>query len=267
MKQALYVPPFGELSHPGVVADIAAEAEAHGWDGLFLWDHMIRPDSDPQEIADVWVMLAGCAVGTGRLRLGAMVTPINRRRPQKLAREIITLDLLSQGRLTCGFGVGVDSGGELSKFGEETDAKLRGDMLDEGIDVLDRLLHGREVQHDGSYFKAQNVAFLPRPVQLPRPPFWLAAASTARRPFRRAARYDGVFAINLSPEELGEMTAFVASERGERGLDDFDVAAVFIPGMDVDALAAAGTTWAMHSFLPGEPAKDVLAYTKAGPTP
>lgn len=265
MRHALYLPPFGELAHPGVVAEIASEAEAHGWDGVFVWDHIFRPPDESRDVADAWVTLAGMAAATERIRLGPMVTPVNRRRPQKLAREITSLDLLSGGRLTCGFGVGVDSGGELSRFGEETDPKIRGDMLDEGIDLVDRLLRGDEVNHDGVFYKVDSVTFGPRPAQDPRPPFWVAAASTARRPSRRAARYDGVFPINASPDDLADIAAFIADQRGDDGLDGFDIAVVYIPGLDLDPFVRHGATWAMHSFLPGEPAADVLDYTKAGP--
>src|SRR5665213_2157130 len=104
MQHALYLPPFGPLAEPRVLMQVAARAELAGWDGLFLWDHILRPDSEPQEIADVWIALAALAIASTTLRIGPMVTPPTRRRPQKLAREAITLDRLSNGRVTLGLG-------------------------------------------------------------------------------------------------------------------------------------------------------------------
>ena len=118
MRHALYLPPFGPLADPGALVELARAAEDRGWAGMFLWDHVLRPAPEPPELADATVCLAAMAVATTRLRLGPMVVPLVRRRPQKVAREIATLDLLSGGRITLGLGLGVDSGGELTRFGE-----------------------------------------------------------------------------------------------------------------------------------------------------
>lgn len=263
MRHALFLPPFGELADPSVLVDIAIAAEASGWDGLFLWDHVLRPASEPSAIADTWVALAALAAATSRIRLGPMVTPIVRRRPQKLARETVTIDHLSGGRLTLGLGLGVDSGRELSAFGEVVDAKARGAVLDEGADLLVRLWSGEVVHHAGPHFQADGVQFLPTPVQQPRIPVWFAARGDARRPVRRAARYDGLFPIEVDLDGFRRMLDVVVEERGD--LDGFDVSVLAHPGVDVPAFAAAGATWAMWSFLPGEPAADVLADAAAGP--
>src|SRR5579872_1414892 len=119
VRRALFVAPFGELSDPGVLARLAATAEASGWDAMFLWDHMWREESRVTEVGDAWISLAAMACATSTLRLGPMVVPLARRRPQKVARESVALDLLSGGRLTLGVGLGVNSAGELSRFGEE----------------------------------------------------------------------------------------------------------------------------------------------------
>jgi alkanesulfonate monooxygenase SsuD/methylene tetrahydromethanopterin reductase-like flavin-dependent oxidoreductase (luciferase family) len=143
VRHALYLPPFGPLADAGALAELAQAAEEGGWDGMFLWDHVLRPATDPPELADTTVCLAAMAVATERLRLGPMVTPLVRRRPQKVAREIATLDRLSGGRVTLGLGLGVDSGGELSRFGELTDRRVRGDLIDEGADLVAALLAQR----------------------------------------------------------------------------------------------------------------------------
>jgi len=264
MRHAVFLPPFGPLADPKVMLDLAVTAESTGWDGIFLWDHILRPAHEPQEIADVWVMLAAMATVTTSIRLGPMVTPVVRRRPQKLAREAVTVDHLSGGRLTIGLGLGVDTSGELSKFGEVVDAKTRGDILDEGAGLLVQLWSGEDVQHRGTHFVAEGVRLLPRPLQRPSIPLWLAARGEARRPVRRAARFDGLFPIEVDPDGLARMLDVVAAERGS--LDGFDVAIVAHPGADVPAMAERGATWAMWAFQPGDGPTDIAPFLERGPT-
>jgi len=157
--------------------DLAATAEESGWDGVFLWDHVLRPESN--EILDTWVALGVMAAATTKVRLGPMVTPVPRLRPIKLAREILTVDLMSDGRMTVGVGSGTDSGGELSRFDEIVDGRARGARLEEGLDVIARLLEGETLAHVGEHFRVDGVSLEPRPVQQPRPPIWCAARRTA----------------------------------------------------------------------------------------
>ncbi len=258
MKHALYLPPFGELADPRALVEVAQAAEAADWDGVFLWDHVLRPPGEPLKLADPWVALAAMAGRTDRIRLGPMVTPLVRRRPQKLARETATLDELSRGRLTIGLGLGVDAGRELGAFGELTDERQRGDLLDEGADLLACLLSGDEVDHRGRFFTADHVTFPPSPVQRPHPPIWLASRGRAQRPVRRAARYQGLFPIEVDLDRFSEIRELVERERG--GIDGFDLAVLAHPGVDLAGFASRGATWAMHSFLPGETPGEVLEY-------
>ncbi len=149
MRHAIYVPLFGALADPHAVADIAGAAEQSGWDGLFVWDHVLSLIDGRWEIADPWIVLAAAAVVTDRIRLGPMVTPLPRRRVLKLARETVTLDRLSRGRLILGLGTGGDVGREYSAFGEDADAQRLGRVLDEGIAVLTALWAGETVAHRG----------------------------------------------------------------------------------------------------------------------
>jgi alkanesulfonate monooxygenase SsuD/methylene tetrahydromethanopterin reductase-like flavin-dependent oxidoreductase (luciferase family) len=262
MKHAMFLAPFGDLADPRRVAEVARAAEEAGWDGLFLWDHVMRPPEETSDVADAWIAMAAAASVTERIRLGPMVTPIVRRRPIKLAREAISLDLLSDGRLTLGLGLGVDSGRELSAFGEETDPRTRGDMLDEGADLLRQMLGGERVDHRGTHYLADGVTIRPEPVQRPLP-IWMAARGGARRPVRRAARFDGLFPIEVDVDQFSAMLDIVAAERGD--LDGFEVSVVSHPGVDLAAFEARGATWAMHSWLPNEPFDDVMAGAQAGP--
>lgn len=252
MRHALFLPPFGPLADAAVLADIAADAEGAGWDGVFLWDH-VTYRAPVTDVADPWICMAAMAVATQRVRLGAMVTPLVRRRPQVVARQTVTLDRLSAGRLVLGVGLGLDSSGrELSAFREELDDRTRGAMLDEALDVVAALWSGEQFEHRGTYYDAIDVRFLPVPAQRPRIPVWVAGRWPNRAPLRRAARWDGVFPIDLdAPEQLRELVGVVTEERAAAGAPagaTFDVAVTVPPGSDATAWGEAGATWALHAF-------------------
>ena len=265
MRHALHLPHFARLSDPAVVVELARAADEAGWDGLFLWDHMVRPHEPHRiEAADPWILLAAIATVTERVRLGPMVTPLARRRPQKVARESVTLDRLSGGRLTLGVGLGVDSGGELARFGETADAKARASEYDEALAVLQALWSGEEVDHHGEHYQVDHVRFLPRPLQQPRIPLWGAAwGGGPLKPVRRAARFDGLFPVDTTLEQLAPMLEVVAAERGS--LDDYDVMVEAEPGADLDAFAAAGATWVMRELDDGRDPAETIADVAAGP--
>jgi alkanesulfonate monooxygenase SsuD/methylene tetrahydromethanopterin reductase-like flavin-dependent oxidoreductase (luciferase family) len=231
LRRAIFVAPFGQLAEPAVTVELAVRAEQRGWDGFFLWDHVAyRPPV--RELADPWVTMGAIAANTSRLVLGPLVTPIPRRRPHKLARETVTLDRLSGGRLVLGVGLGPDSTGEFEpeRFGEEGDPRARARLLDDGLQRLTAYWGGE---------------FEPRPVG--RIPVWVAAVWPNRRPLRRAARYDGVFPIELpDPAALRELVAYVREQRGDDG--PYDVVAEIAPGDDPEPWAEAGATWVITGF-------------------
>jgi len=261
MKHGLLLPPVGQLSDPSVLAEAAGAAERAGWDGVFVWDHVLRPAHEPQEIADPWIAMAAMAIATTRVRIGPMVTPITRRRPIKLARETITLDHLSDGRLTLGLGLGVDTSRELSGFGEVVDARRRGQRLEEGADLLCAMWSGEQVNFHGEHFVADGITVLPRPMQLPRIPMWFAARGDARRPVRRAARFDGLVPIEVDERGLTEMLAVLVEERGT--LDGFDIAVRPDGRREYEAFRELGATWAFRETSVGDP--DVMEIAAASP--
>jgi len=244
VRHGIFVAPFGPLADPFRLMDLARAVEESGWDGLFLWDHVLRPEAD--EIVDPWVAMGAMATVTERIRMGTMVTPMVRRRPIKLAREVLTLDLLTQGRVTLGLGLGVDSGGDLSRFDEIVEARARGAILDEGADVVAALLAGEIVDHHGEFFTCEGVALEPRPVQRPRPPIWCAARADAQRPARRAARFEGLFPIDVDAAQFARMLDTVATERGD--LEGFDVCVRAEADGSPPAYADGGATWVVRSF-------------------
>jgi alkanesulfonate monooxygenase SsuD/methylene tetrahydromethanopterin reductase-like flavin-dependent oxidoreductase (luciferase family) len=244
MRRGVFLPIFDELADPATLARLAARAEARGWDGVFLWDHVVyRP---PVTAAtDPWIALAAIAAATERIEIGPMVTPLARRRPWIVARQTVALDHLSGGRFVLGLGLGLDSsGGELSRFGEETDDRRRAAMLDEGLEVLTGLLSGETVEHDGEAYRADGVRFLPTPARPGGLPIWLAARWPNRRPVERALRHDGVFLIDTDgPADLAGVT-----ERAAALGRPFDVVVEGSPGDAVDGWEAAGATWWLAQF-------------------
>lgn len=247
MKHAIFVAPFDELAEPGVLADLAARAEDRGWHGFFLWDHTVYRDP-VRAVADPWVAMAAQACATSRIRLGPLVTPPARRRPWKLAREATTLDRLSGGRLTLGLGLGADNSLELSGFGEEVDDRTRAAVMEEAVEILLQCWSGEPVSFAGEHFQVEAKPFLPLPLQEPRPPLWFASRWPARKPVRRAARYEGLFPIDLpGPDALAELAAEVAEQRGPDA-GPFDLVVTGDPGDDVAGWAAAGATWWLAGF-------------------
>jgi alkanesulfonate monooxygenase SsuD/methylene tetrahydromethanopterin reductase-like flavin-dependent oxidoreductase (luciferase family) len=203
------------------------------------------------DIADPWITLAAIAMATERVRIGPMVTPLPRRRPQKLARECLSLDRLSAGRLVLGVGLGGDPGGELAKFGEELDARVRGRMLDEGLDVLVDLLSGEGVLHRGDHFVAEGAQLRPASVQEPRIPIWVGARYGNTKPLRRAARFEGLFPVQVDgPDQLAEMLAFVNEHRISPGPYDVMIARPLEDPIDPSAWFEAGATWWARGFDP-----------------
>ena len=238
MSTGVFLPPFDELADPVLVATLAAEAEVAGWDGIFLWDH-IAYRAPVQAIADPWLTLAAMASATQQIRLGPMVTPLPRRRPVVVARETATLDLLSGGRLIFGVGIGGDKSREFSATGDEGDDRIRGRMLDEGLQILAEAWNGELVQHHGEHYVVDRLTFYPVPVQRPRPPVWVAARAGNPAPLRRAARWDGVFPIDLQvPDDLIGVVREVGRDPAA-----FDIVASGPPGADPVPWRAAGATW------------------------
>jgi alkanesulfonate monooxygenase SsuD/methylene tetrahydromethanopterin reductase-like flavin-dependent oxidoreductase (luciferase family) len=257
----LYIPPFGELADPGRLSALAHRAETAGWEGVFLWDHVLHREVMP--IADPWVALSAIACATSALRIGPLVTPLARRRPWVVARQAVSLDQLSAGRVVLGVGLGGDGWREFSGFGEPFPPRVRAERLDEALAIVLGLWKGEPLRHAGEHFQIVDVTVLPVPVQHPRIPVWVAEIWPNRPPLRRAARYDGVFPIKpgqqFTPAEIEALLADVAGFRAEDGVpadQAFDVVlagsseAVW-PGrarQELAGLSRAGVTWWLESI-------------------
>jgi len=238
-----------------VIAELGVEAEKAGWDGVFVWDCINMRD---QAAHDPWMLLAAIAARTERVRFGPLITPLSRRRPWKLARETVTLDHLSNGRLILPVGLGETNDGGFSKVGEELERKKRARMLDESLHILNGLWSGEPFSYDGEHYHMQEMTFLPAPVQSPRIPIWVVGAWQREKSMQRALRYDGIIPAkmnddgsfaDMTPADLRAMKTYIDARRtlttpfdivmeGETPGDDAEKAASI-----VQPLAEAGMTW------------------------
>jgi alkanesulfonate monooxygenase SsuD/methylene tetrahydromethanopterin reductase-like flavin-dependent oxidoreductase (luciferase family) len=249
MRYAINVPNIGELDR---LVALGVAADEAGWDGFFVWDQMRLMTDVPVTVFDPWIVLAAVASRTQRIRLGTMITPLARRRPWKLARETVSLDHLSRGRLILGVGLGYPPDADFELLGEDPDARVRAERLDEGLEILVRLWSEERFDFEGRHYHLRDAEFHPGPLQRPRPPIWVGGAWPNRGPFRRAARFDGVvpmtFGPNGTPAEvpppmLAEIVAYVRKHRAIE--EPFDVVAggVGLDPEEVAAFEAAGTSW------------------------
>ncbi|HEY8326610.1 MAG TPA: LLM class flavin-dependent oxidoreductase [Ktedonobacterales bacterium] len=262
MRFGVNMPNFGAFGDARALADLAREAEEHGWDGVFLWDHIGADWGAENTFADPWIALTAMAMQTSTLTLGTVVTPLPRRRPWKVAREAVTLDHLSGGRLILGVGIGSDFGQEYSCYGESPDNRLHGAMLDEALEVITGLWSGESFSFEGAHYQIHGARYQPTPVQRPRIPIWVAAVWPHKKPLRRAALWDGLCPLvddhQMSPEQLREALAYVRPllPAGK----PFDVLAYGgTPGQDeaaeialVAAFRDAGATWWQESMAPDD---------------
>jgi alkanesulfonate monooxygenase SsuD/methylene tetrahydromethanopterin reductase-like flavin-dependent oxidoreductase (luciferase family) len=248
VRYGLYLPPFGPLGEPRDLVELARRAEAAGWDGVFLWDHVIGAETP---IADTWSTLAAMTQVTERILLGPMVTPLPRRRPWVVARQAATVSRLSGGRLVLGAGLGADETGDFSRFGEDTDPRRRAARLDEGLDLLRRIWAGEEIRHEGEHYRASVDATEPEPHPLP---IWIASSTNHPRVLERAARADGIFpnpSHTPTPDEIRELATRTPHDRPF----DIVIRGNVSPAWDepnphdLKALAAAGMTWWLESLF------------------
>lgn len=280
MRFAIDVPNFGPFGDPSLVVDVAGEAEAAGWDAVWVWDHIIRDPAQPVPFADPWILLTAISGATSRIRLGPMMLALPRHRPWVVARQAVTLDHLSHGRLTLGVALGHPAG-EFALFGEEFDLRVRAEKLDEGLTILSGLWSGRQFEHHGRHFDLSPMTFLPEPFQKPRIPIWLGGTWPIKAPLRRAANWDGVWPETRdangvagvpSPDQIRELIGFVREHRTAEGPFDVMVAG-YTSGAELDPTtrmlreyAEAGATWWTERINPRRGTlEDMLARVRVGP--
>jgi alkanesulfonate monooxygenase SsuD/methylene tetrahydromethanopterin reductase-like flavin-dependent oxidoreductase (luciferase family) len=239
VKFAVCLSNFGTYADPRQSLRVAEAAEAAGWDGFFVWDHLAFVWGPPS--ADPWVTLAAVAARTESLTLGTALTPLPRRRPQVVAQQAASVEALNGGRVILGAGLGGNEK-EFTRFGEDPDPHRRARLLDDGLRVVRKLWPG---------------------------PIWIGGNSGPA--FRRAACWDGWLPnsvardeIAMSPDELVRNVDAIGRGAG------FDVAFNGYSSPEESALvaeyAAAGATWWLENLHDRRfDADGVLARVRAGP--
>lgn len=259
MQYGLSFPNGGPWGDARTLAELSQLAEDSGWNGVFLEDYIVWQSNQNVPTHDPWVALAAIAMQTKQIQLGTQVTPLTRRRPWKLARETVTIDHLSNGRLILGVGLGdtgesVGSDVSFSHFNEIRNAKERSQMLDEALAILVGLWSGEPFHYEGQYYQVKEVTFLPRPVQSPRIPIWIGGGFPLRGPTQRATRWDGACLYKhqthaLMPADIRTLRELVERERGS--LAGYEIAVGGSPRRPdweeerehIRSLAEAGVTW------------------------
>ncbi len=265
MKYAIGVVPAGEVNIHAL-AELAHTAEESGWDGFFIEDYITHWLASDAPTLDPWIALSAAAAHTQKIRLGLTVTPLSRRRPWKVAREAVTLDHLSNGRLILGVGLGGQNDPmNFDRFGEVVDLRLRAEMLDEALEILAGLWEGEWFSYQGEHYQINNVRFLPTPLQKPRIPIWVGGGFPNRGPLARAARWDGSCLYKEShgagwqdmlPEDIRSLKAFVERNRpagapydicvgGRARREDWEK-----DREHIRSVAEAGATWWMEFIEP-----------------
>jgi alkanesulfonate monooxygenase SsuD/methylene tetrahydromethanopterin reductase-like flavin-dependent oxidoreductase (luciferase family) len=271
MRYGINVPNFGEYHDPNVISKLAKMAELFGWDGFFIWDHILGE----MPIGDATVLLTTIASRTNKIKFGAMITPLARRRPWKVAREMASIDQLSNGRLIMGVGLG-NPPTEFETFGESSDNMIRARKLDEALEIIIGLWAKENFNYKGEFFTIENATFFPRPQQEPRIPIWVGGFWPNKAPMRRAARFEGAYPArdwpeSLTTDDLQEIISYIQKHRTSSGNYDI-IAGGSTPNNTkkgaeiVESWVNAGATWWSEDINSWRGSLDkMLERIKAGP--
>ena len=282
MRYAVNLPVIGEYADPHVLVKLAQDAERAGWDAVFVWDSLVFDARTRPPVTDPWIVLAAIAATTERVKIGTMIAQLARRRPWKVAREVATLDHLSAGRMILGVGLGFSGEAEFEQFGEDGDARVRADKLDECLAIVRGLCTGEPFAFTGEHYTVRETTFLPRPVQ-DQVPVWVAGYWPNKRPFRRAARWDGAAPAEMdiredgfsilpsSPESARKMIDYIRRHRTSDSPYDVIVSRALPHDRGertelISAYGSAGVTWILRDMLPWETSlEEAVRIVRAGP--
>lgn len=258
MKFGVTLPITGVDGDVRQIAECAALAEQAGWDAVWIEDYIVSFGGAKEPVFDPWLAMTAAALATKRIRIAITVTPLARRRPWKVAREAVTLDHLSNGRLILGVGVGMTEDASFVNFGEAADAKVRSEMVDEALEILAGLWSAKPFRFQGKYYKVAETTFLPPPVQKPRIPIWIGGGWPRKHFTARAKRWDGAcpFKVDhkgamamLTADDVREMKATLEAGRKKSAPLDFVVGGATgdlskkAAAAQIQPLVDAGATW------------------------
>lgn len=282
-QYAVYVAASASYSDPEQLVEFAVAAEESGWDGFFVWDHLVSSIDFAEPVADAPTVLALVAAETKRIAFGSLITPLARRELSKVALEVVTLDQLSRGRLI--FGAGLGAKRDFCAFGLDAGVATRAARLDDRLAKLKKLWKGEslKVVLEG---ECANATLQPRPYNNRSIPVWIGLRwpSKGDQPFERTARWDGVFPVGgdnwnpssspLSPKDVADVLAKVKTISGSGLSADYVVAhAGRTSGTDrardradVASYTKVGVNWWLESFIPwNEGPEEALGRIKSGP--
>lgn len=278
---------------PDMTVEFAVAAEEAGWDGVFHIDHLIdftaSEPADHHSLNDPWISWAGVASRTDRITLGSYITPIPRRQPWQLARNLATLDNLSDGRVLLGAGLGAPW--DFESFGEAYDQRHLAARYDEALEVITGLWTGEPFSYDGDHFTVDEAVLRPTPVQEPRIPIVIGGWWPFKKPFRRAARWDGIIpqwpskfieatwvsgmgdhmqsVIPDEPaheEEVRNMVSYYADQCEETGEIILPVDVPLAPSDFAETCAELGASWLLHNpFQPDAGVDEDMNRIRDGP--
>jgi len=238
LRFGFYTSNSGSSGDPNLVIELAERAEASGWDGFFLWDHLT---ASRQPVSDPWVMLGAVAVRTERMTIGPLIVPLARRRPQKVALEAATLERLAPHRTVLGVGLGAPD--DFTRFGEDADWRVRARKVEESLATI-----------------RESLADLP---------VWVSGEWPRRQPFHGVDAADGVFPIHRDGERFKPLTpdeaAAAVASLPERARRDFAIWSFNDDGSGelADYEAAGVTWWMVEGFL--LPPDELRRIADAGP--
>ena len=268
MRYGFIIPDMSDATTDAIVA-LARDAEAAGWDAIFFWDGDWGYSP--------WITLAAMAVHTRHVRLGAILHPLAWRQPWLFARETASLDQLSQGRLIVSIGLGAvdqqDFARGRTRFGEPVDRKVRAQLLDEGLEVVNRLWSGQAITFQGEHYQIEGFKMRPTPVQSPRIPIWAVGVWGRPKSMARVLRCDGILTEASVPVAQVEAIKVFVEER--RTLTSpFDIVMEADTREDtpeqaqakVRDWAKAGVTWWVETmWSPESTVADARARIQQGP--
>lgn len=195
--------------------------EELGFDSIWFCDHMQRPSRPDDPCLEGWTTLAALAALTTRPRLGLLVNSNTFRNPTLVAKEALTVDQISGGRLEVGLGAGWFEP-EHERFG--FDFPATGELVSrfkEGVEIIDLALRNDTISYDGKYYQVKEAPFRPRPVQQPRPPLTLGAHGP--RMLKIVAQYADRWNSFGTLEEMKERSAALDEACAEIGRDPSEI--------------------------------------------
>lgn len=191
LKYGIVLPNWDVDGETDRLVEYGVAAEDAGWDGVFLADHLgLKGEDGHPDFPDPWITLSGIAARTDEIRLGSWVTPIPRRQPWQLARNLATLDRLSDGRVILGTGLG--RAFDYEPFGDTWNPTVLAERYDEALDIITGLWTGKPLSFDGDHYTIREAVVKPTPVQEPRIPIIIGGVWPNKKPFQRGGRWDGM---------------------------------------------------------------------------